>query len=349
VGDKALGQLREELREKLREYFRSNGVNLAHYDSAARFEQWAEDAPTMIIGALTEGWSVTKDQRHLDKDKVLRDPSAPLENAGDDYDESQAIDVVVYEIETAPRPFTEQEAADKAENEAKWKTRRARKRAIWDWRDGDLSEAPPDGIGISDLLDQVVWWVTKDKRAMRIGEMAPSHRANLYRLMIRNAEAWKNAELSRFLAQGAPDEVTNSAEFMTAQEWLDQQELFHALRRLVMRDFAGEDACLIEWRDEKPLPCITGAKAHACVREGAHKKRCACQCGARPAKGSAAAEAARKARRELIDELTPQLASNPVSLTDLPGYQSFEDFERDPTSSDVFVEPFVQTDREKDY
>lgn len=310
MGDKALAQLREETAAKLREWFLGQGMNLAHYDSAARFDSWCtEDAADMIVALFTEGWSVSKDQRHLDKCGTLRDPSAPLERPGDDYDVKQATDVVVYKIETPPRLFTEQEAAAKAEREAQWQARRARERAIWNWKNSDLSEPPPDGIGIDNLLDQVVWWVTKDGRALRIGEMTPSHRANLHALMIRNARAWKDSQLGIFF--GAPDGVFEAFEALSPQEWLDEKRLFTALRRLIMQDFAGEDACLIEWGDTKPVPCIPGAKGHACTRKGAHKKRCTCHCGARPEKDSTAAREARKAYQELVDELVPQMFPTP--------------------------------------
>jgi hypothetical protein len=279
-----------------------SGFNETEDDATAALMECAEN----IVSALTEGWSITKDKRDLDKNNRLHELGKPIENAGDDYDAAKATRGVVFEIETPFRPFTADERAaedaKKAERDAHW----AKRHAIRVWLDNgpDLNTPPPDGVGIDDLLDQVVWWVTKDKRAIRIGDMEPSHRVNLFNLMERNAKAWKNAEFNRSLFAGAPDDVWMSAENMSAQEWLNEQRLYQALRHLVLLDQVGENACLIEWSDDKPDDCLKGAQGHACVLDAGHAKRCSCRCGARPEKGSQAAEAARKARRELAsDEL----------------------------------------------
>jgi hypothetical protein len=267
------------------------------------------DRVKAIVAALTDGWSVTKDKRDLSKDGQLHELGKPIKHPGDDYDEAKATRGVVFEIETPFRPFTadEQAAEDakKAERDAYW----AKRHAIRAWLDSgpDINTPPPDGIGVRDLLDQVVWWVTKDKRPMRIGEMEPSHRANLLRLMERQASAWKEAELMGLLSMGAPDEVWSSSENTPAATWLEEQRLYQALRHLVLVDQVGEDACRIEWSDDKPVGCLTGAKGHVCVRDAGHKKRCVCRCDARPAKKSVAAEKAIAARQEaLVGMLFPE-------------------------------------------
>jgi hypothetical protein len=316
MGEKDLAQLRDELRVALIAYCSENDLRLVKINHLDNFDETEQAALTMLMERaediatkLTAGWSVTKDQRDLDKNKRLHELGKPIMNPGDDYDESKATRGVVFEIETPFRPFTAEEKAaedaKKAERVAYW----GKRHAIRAWLDSgpDINTPPPDGIGIDDLLDQVVWWVTKDKQAVRIGEMEPSHRLNLFNLMERNAQAWKNAEFNRSLFAGALDDVWMAAENMPAQEWLNEQRLYQALRHLVLRDQVGVGACLIEWPDDKPRACLHGAEAHVCVLDAGHAKRCSCRCGARPAKGSMAAEAAKKTRRELAsDKVTPE-------------------------------------------
>lgn len=304
-------QLYGEMAEKLTEHFRRNGMNLARFDSAARFDGWVSTGydcvRTEILDVLTADWSASKEMLDLDADGILRDPSAPLRHAGDDYDTTKARKVIVYELSTGHRDLTEVEQTALDERNARWEAKRARDSAVYKWRLGSSDTPPPDGIRIDELLDQIAWWVTRDGRKVRIAEMEPSHRMNLLNLMRRNAEAWKDAELNRFLMQGAPDDVTSSAEHLTGMEWLGQQRLYRELRNLVLIDQVGEETCRIEWSDDKPLHCVPGADGHVCVREPGHKKRCVCRCLARPNKDSAATREAVKTRQELRDlKPTPQ-------------------------------------------
>lgn len=318
MSDKDLDQLRQELSAKLAEYLKANGYNLASYDSAARFDGWVTgfNATNELVGVLTAGWSVDKTMLDLDKDKILRDPAAPLRNPGDDYDETRAEKRVIYEISTAHRPLTDAERTALEESDARWKAVQEQRSTLYRWERGDQESPPPDGTAIGTLLNYEVWWLTKDKRVIRIAEMEPSHRANLLRLMLRNADAWKEVELHRFLAQGAPDDVTSSAEYLTGKNWLAEKPLFQALRKLVLIDQVGANACLIEWSDDKPVGCLTGADGHVCALDAGHKKRCSCRCGARPAKTSTAAERARAARQQaLVNEMLPQLFPEPSPST----------------------------------
>lgn len=264
-----------------------------------------------IVSAFTTGWSVDKTMLDLDKDKILRDPAAPLESERDDYDTSKATKVVVYEISTAHRPLTEAEQAKLDEDNARREAQQVQRSTMYRWELSDQGDPPPDGTTIGTLLNHRVWWLTKDKRAIPIAEMEPSHRANLYRLMLRNADAWKEVEFHRFLAQGAPDDVTSSAEYMTGKAWLADKELFQALRKLVLTDQVGVGACLIEWSDDKPVGCLSGADGHVCVFSAGHKKRCSCRCGARPAKNSAAARKAMGARQlAMVEQPLSESASS---------------------------------------
>lgn len=323
MSDKDLERFRAELAERLAEVMLSSKMRMVSLDSTGRFvedERTATQSTSAfaddVVAALTRGWSVDKTMLDLDKDKILRDPTAPLRNPGDDYDETQAEKRVIYKISTAHRPLTVEERTALDEQNARRKVVQAQRSAMYRWELSDQSESPPDGTTIGTLLHHEVWWMTKDKRAIRITEMEPSHRANLLRLMLRNADAWKEVELNRFLMQGAPDDVTASAEYLTGKRWLAEKPLFQALRKLVLIDQVGANACLIEWSDDKPVGCLTGADGHVCVLKQGHKRRCSCCCSARPAKGSSAAEKARAVRQQaLVNEILPQLFPEPSPST----------------------------------
>lgn len=155
---------------------------------------------TMVINAVTEGWRCEK--------KI---GSRPV------YEESR----VHYEITTPTRPFTEEE---KAEEEA-W-----RRRVSWRPEQGP----PPSDIGMMRLLDQHVWWVSKDGSVNRLVDMHPNHRKNLYAMLLRNAKRLHLAESFRYAS--APDGIMEEFDAIPPEKWLKGTSLMKRLRKLIKLD-----------------------------------------------------------------------------------------------------------------
>lgn len=152
-----------------------------------------------VVGAITEGWRCEKKVRsRLDEESRVH-----------------------YEITTPPRPFTEEE---KAKEEA-W-----RRRVSWRPEQGP----PPSDIGMMRLLDQHVWWVSKDGSVNRLVNMHPNHRKNLYAMLLRNAKRLHLAESFRYAS--APDGIMEEFDAIPPEKWLKGTPLMKRLRKLIKLD-----------------------------------------------------------------------------------------------------------------
>jgi hypothetical protein len=132
-------------------------------------------------------------------------------------------------------------ADEKAAREAEQKKRLA----VSMWRHTHEGP-PPAGVGFESLRDQRVWWVTKDGTAMKIADMALSHRRNTLGFLERHAATLKmNAEWALVRSfPGDPsdgvadalDSIQGEMESTTAIDWLNQQPLVKALRKSIKAD-----------------------------------------------------------------------------------------------------------------
>lgn len=96
------------------------------------------------------------------------------------------------------------------------------------------------------MWEQAEWWRMKDGTWIRLADMAPSHRGNTARLLLRTAGAWarRAAHADMILGGDAPDDVVDSflreAEEREGdpQAWMAGTVLFRALTD----GLAGDDA-----------------------------------------------------------------------------------------------------------
>lgn len=209
----ALKEFREELVTAL---MRSLGDRVMSTELAST----ATDQVRAAVATATEGWSVDK-----------RTPS------GDDHPLHEGQGRRQYAITTRPRPLTDDERAEVE-----------RRTAVANWRYGPDAhrDEPPDGIGIAALLEQKRWWVSKDGRRTRVGDMHPRHRANVLAFLRRNAVELHDGVTSAVMLGGGgmfepPDEVVDEwvrslGDRKAADEWLDEQPLIRKLRKLVKAD-----------------------------------------------------------------------------------------------------------------
>lgn len=138
-----------------------------------------------------------------------------------------------YVVTTRPRPLTDEERAE---------VRRREELSAWSHGPDRHREEPPDGVGVSALLEQSRWWVSSDNRKTRVKDMHPRHRANTLAFLRRNAvELYDSATSSAMLGGGGmfepPDEVVNEwvrslGDRKAADDWLDEQPLIRKLRKL---------------------------------------------------------------------------------------------------------------------
>jgi hypothetical protein len=109
---------------------------------------------------------------------------------------------------------------------------------LWKPEDGP----PPKRVGAIQLLEQDVWWITKDKRAVRIEEMSESHVNNLYAFLLRRADMLKQRYEFNLIRGPQPSGDAACDAFDTgmselfeqsASEWLLEQPLMKKLGQLV--------------------------------------------------------------------------------------------------------------------
>jgi hypothetical protein len=234
--EQALDQLRAEMAVKAAETL---GVVLPHTPEV-------ETLARQVVNAITVGWSAAKNEDYFrDTAGHVLDGSNLLVHGPGEGDPDKHVDVVRFEIRT---PFRELNADEVAE--------RDRRRLAGRWVYGDHKTPPPPGVSHMDLLRQNRWWITKDGRAMRLRDMAPSHRANLLAPLERQAVQLRTAGNWRYITADAPDEVVDAAiaeetapmerRRKEARKWLHQQPLVKRLRALVKAD-----ATLAEDDDEE--------------------------------------------------------------------------------------------------
>jgi len=172
------------------------------------------DLLRLAVRTATDGWTVRK--------RAVTGPSVDGQR--------------FYEITTPPRRLTPAEAEKQGRREAV--------RASRYGPDAHRAE-PPDGVGALALLEQDRWWVTHDKRKLRVKGMHPKHRANTLAMLRRNAVDYFNVAAFNVMggvgALEPPDDVVDSWQRSmgnpeAAAEWLEEQPLVRKLRRLVRRD-----------------------------------------------------------------------------------------------------------------
>lgn len=200
------------------------GVNMSLRNSP-------EEIAAKAVAAFTEGWRATKQDVPLLRSGGYVHDGDTVPDPGDEPGTGR---MVAWSVKTAPRPLNAEEQAGQDQVQT-----------LRDWLRGDQQTAPPVTIGLEDLLDQSRWWVTKDKQAMRLRDMTPSHRANLLALLERNALAWHDAINMHYMLN-APDDVwheferelarPDEARRKAARKWLRGKPLVKRLRKLVKAD-----------------------------------------------------------------------------------------------------------------
>ena len=154
--------------------------------------------------------------------------------------------------------------------------RRQRGRDALKWEVGDQSTPPPLGVGILTLLEQDTWWRTRGGDSMLVGEMTPTHRANLLDFLRRNAPALHAAEMDQFMAMAsgpmgpsgdmacdAVDREFDGLINMSAETWLKKQPLVIKLRELVEH----ESTPVVCAGCGLPRPGVWKKKAPKCTAE----------------------------------------------------------------------------------
>lgn len=132
-----------------------------------------------------------------------------------------------YEITTAHREPNPAEVESDAAHEA---------RDEWLYRRGDSDAPPPSSVTTRDLLNQQVWWIAGDGRAIRLTEMTPDHRVNLLFHLRRWAPSLQIREWNSGIFLNAPDEVADMAAEQDPIEWLHHHPFVKRLRKLIRKD-----------------------------------------------------------------------------------------------------------------
>lgn len=175
-----------------------------------------------VVNALTERWSVHKDMHHFrDATGRIQDGMAGL--LSDPGPEDQHVPLAVFKIHIV-RDQTAEEIAT-AEAILNQVT------ALADWKYGKkpYKTAPPPEVSILDLLEQKRWWVTREKKALRIKDMDWDHRHNVLRILRGKGLQLHLAYCSSSIWHDAPEEVLNGLAAMDPHAWLEERPLVKKL------------------------------------------------------------------------------------------------------------------------
>lgn len=107
---------------------------------------------------------------------------------------------------------------------------------VWEPEDGP----PPASVSALQLLGQDVWWITKNKRKLRVEDMGISHARNLLAFLLRHAEQYRlkhetgllrGPQPSGEMASYAFDDACYSLFNQPAEDWMMEFPLLQALQR----------------------------------------------------------------------------------------------------------------------
>lgn len=117
--------------------------------------------------------------------------------------------------------------------------------ATWEPEDGP----PPPRVGTIQLLDQDVWWLTKDKRAIQVADMETGHIRNLIGFLQRRADQLKQRyELSIIrgpqpsgdAATDCFDDAMSHLFDQPADKWIEEFPLMQKLHATLSEREGGE-------------------------------------------------------------------------------------------------------------
>jgi hypothetical protein len=92
---------------------------------------------------------------------------------------------------------------------------------------------------LADVLEQNVWWVTRDGKVLKLVDMEPSHRKHTLAYLKRNATQIADNLVAPYL-HDAPDHVVNAAQHLDGWEYLTELPLVKRLAELVAADEKAE-------------------------------------------------------------------------------------------------------------
>lgn len=184
------------------------------------------------VGRVIEDWRVTR----VDTPNIDEHPLAP-------QPDGHYLKVTLPHV-----PETDDERADREARTAAARWAWEARMFSWDPQDPgyDNSECPPppERVGVSQLLDQGLWWRARmnpdstDTQAIRLADMTHSHRMALLAFLRRNAPRYKMREDWMYVSIPGPQgemaqdafEAECDRQWNTpASEWLEDQPLVRAL------------------------------------------------------------------------------------------------------------------------
>lgn len=193
-------------RQSDRDKFLDEFLSLLTTDLDDRGAVYNFDELSAAIRAVAGGWAVKR--KHIDRNHVS-DPAPDIQ--------------VRYEIATSPRQLTEDE-----------KDQRQRRRDAYYWQGTPDGPPPPAEVPVHRLMEQKVWWRTRDGKALRLKELDAGHARNLLALLERSAWDIHTGYLGIFT--NAPDDVQAQAYDEDSLEWLRGTKFVRALRKKIRKD-----------------------------------------------------------------------------------------------------------------